>query len=50
MEGRRRLAGSTIGREMAEVACSDWPAATRDMCIYDTMATGDLDLAKAGSF
>jgi hypothetical protein len=46
----RRL-GSIIAEELAEKACRQWRGEediTR--CIFDVMATGDLDMAEAGAF
>ena len=46
--GRRRL-GETLARNAAEEACAHW-GEKKDMCVYDTLATGDLDMAHAGPF
>lgn len=46
---RRRLGGS-ISQEAAEMACSRWSSEAKSRCIYDVMATGDLELAEAGSY
>ncbi|CAB9528378.1 expressed unknown protein [Seminavis robusta] len=40
----RRL-GESVAREAAIAACSHWEH--QDACVYDVMATGDLDLAEA---
>lgn len=45
----RRL-GESIAREAAKEACAKWDKAMKEACIYDVMATGDLDLATAGAF
>jgi len=47
---RRRLGASVIERDAAEVACAGWPKEMKEMCVHDTMAAGDLGLAKAGFF
>jgi hypothetical protein len=41
---RRRL-GETVRKEAAIAACAHWEH--KDACVYDVMATGDLDLAKS---
>ena len=46
----RRLGENTVFRKQAELACASWDEATRDNCIHDVIATGDLDLAAAGAF
>jgi hypothetical protein len=44
-ESRRRL-GETIARTAAEEACSHHPAGQEQKnCVFDVMATGDIDLA-----
>lgn len=49
-KSERRL-GEGISREAAEAACAKWRSEeTKDACIYDVIATGDLDLAEAGAF
>ena len=48
--GRRRL-GESHAREAAEKACAHWAEAdSRDACVFDVLATGDLDAASAGAF
>lgn len=47
VDGRRRL-GSSIALKAAEQACAHWTKHQKE-CIYDVMATGDLELARAGS-
>jgi len=44
-EKRRRLGESMLTREDAEVACARVGEGSRDACIFDVMATNDLDLA-----
>lgn len=44
----RRL-GSTIAEKAAEEACAHW-GENKDSCVYDVMATGDIDLAQASVF
>jgi len=43
----RRL-GESIAEEAAELACAHWDQ--KELCIYDVMATGDLELAQAGAY
>ena len=45
----RRL-GGTISRVEAEKACEDWTGEEKEGCIYDLVATGDLELASAGAY
>mmetsp|Transcript_23494 Transcript_23494/g.32950 ORF Transcript_23494/g.32950 Transcript_23494/m.32950 type:complete len:410 (+) Transcript_23494:40-1269(+) len=45
---RRRL-GESISLEDAQEACADWGDDIED-CVFDVMATGDLELAEAGSY
>ena len=40
---RRRL-GATVAKEAAMAACAHWEH--QDACVYDVMATGDLELAQ----
>ena len=47
-ESRRRL-GQSIAEETARKACAGWGDAI-DNCIFDVMATGDLELAEAGAY
>jgi hypothetical protein len=44
---RRRLAESTISQHEAEVACSRVRPEDRDLCVFDVMATNDVDVAGA---
>lgn len=49
----RRLAGveNTVTQEEAEEACQHMTSVqAREMCVYDVMASGDLDVAQAGAF
>jgi hypothetical protein len=47
---RRRLAESRITYDQAKRACAQWSEETRESCIYDVMSTGDMEMARAGSF
>lgn len=49
-EIRGRRLGESHAREAAEKACAHWDADIRDACIFDVIATGDLDAASAGAF
>lgn len=49
-EFRGRRLGESHAREAAVKACAEWDADTRDACIFDVMATGDIELASAGAF
>ena len=44
----RRL-GTSIALEAAEEACEHW-GDQKDQCVFDVMATGDLEIADAGAF
>jgi hypothetical protein len=46
---RRRLSESSIEEHAAEKACAHW-GERKDDCIFDVLATGDLDMATAGSY
>jgi hypothetical protein len=46
---RRRLSETSALAEAAEVACAQWGEA-KESCVYDVLATGDLDMAQAGSY
>merc|ERR1719491_457905 len=50
MEARNRRLGESLAYEAAEKACAAWEKEIREACIYDVMATGDLEFAAAGSF
>lgn len=45
----RRL-GESVAEEAAATACDHYDGNEKDMCIYDVMASGDLELAQAGAF
>lgn len=47
---RERRLGSSISREDAEIACAEWSEQTKENCIFDVMATGDLDMASVGAY
>lgn len=42
-QGRRLGEGTAV--EAAEKACEHWNEETKDMCIFDVLATGDLEVA-----
>lgn len=46
---QRRL-GASIAREAAEKACAHWKEDEKEACVYDVLATGDLETARAGAF
>ena len=46
---RRRL-GGTIAEEAAEMACAHLSEAEKDICVYDVLATGDLEIVQAGVY
>lgn len=45
----RRL-GKAVNENTARKACASWTDETRDGCIHDVLATGDIGLAAVGSF
>lgn len=47
---KRRLGESMISYQQAEEACASWDEESREACIYDVLATGDLKMAQAGAF
>ena len=52
---RRRLGENYVPKETAEAACAkvfDSAIGTPqyEACVYDVMATGDLEMARAGAF
>lgn len=48
---RRRRLGEGLAENAAKEACAHWGDADKVAnCVFDTMATGDLDLAEAGPF
>lgn len=47
---QRRLVGeSIIAQETAELACEHW-GDNKDLCVYDVIAMGDLEVAQAGVY
>lgn len=46
-DSRHRRLGEGISREDAEKACANW-ADNKEACIFDVMATGDIELAEVG--
>jgi len=46
----RHLSKSMVSFEDASKACKGWSEEVKESCIYDVMATGDLDMAQAGAF
>ena len=48
IDNHRRL--NEISAEEAIAACAKWPADERRMCVFDVMASGDLELAEAGGY
>ena len=46
----RRLGETIISQEVAEAACSHWSKDLQAHCVYDVMATGDIELAEAGAY
>lgn len=50
-ENRRRRLGESVSEEAAKLACTHRLSEKEiDMCVYDVMATGDLEIAQAGVF
>ena len=47
---RGRRLGESITKEAAQKVCADWKEDERDACIFDVIATGDLEMAQAGGF
>jgi hypothetical protein len=49
---RGRRLGESIARATAEKVCAKYTNGDQELeaCVYDVMATGDLDLAQAGAF
>jgi len=43
----RRLGQNSVSLEAAQLACAAWSKDTKEACIHDVLATGDLDLAAA---
>lgn len=48
-EDKRRRLGESIVEEAAQAACAHW-GDNKHLCMYDVMATGDLELAQAGAY
>jgi len=46
----RRLADGAVSEEEAEEACEGWKPGYKDKCVYDVLATNDLDLAEGGAY
>jgi hypothetical protein len=46
---RRRLEESSITQLAAEKACAHWGQG-KDDCVFDVLATGDLEMAEAGEY
>jgi len=44
---RRRLSGSAVSQKEAEVVCSRVQKPDFDICVFDVMATGDMDISRA---
>lgn len=40
----RRL-GQSVAEDKAKAACDHWDAGMKELCVFDVLATGDLDLA-----
>ena len=47
---RRRLSETGVNQEAAELACAKFEGDQKEMCIYDVIATGDLEAAEGGAF
>ena len=47
----RRLGEKSISREAAEIACAHWKATeSKERCIFDVIAVGDLEMATVGAY
>ncbi len=47
---RRRLSATSLADELAaEKACEHWGEG-KDDCVFDVLATGDLDMAMVGAY
>ena len=46
----RRLGEGSITEEAAEMACADWKDEHKELCVYDVLAMGDLEVAQAGAY
>ena len=49
VKAKGRRLGESIAKETAELACEKW-GAQKDLCVFDVLATGDLEIADAGAF
>ena len=49
-DGRRRRLGASVAKEAAEMACDHLDNDAKDMCVFDVIATRDLEVAKAGAY
>jgi len=47
---RRRLQDNAISQEKAEEVCVHFHGKSRDACIFDVMATGEIEIAAAGAY
>lgn len=47
---RRRLSETGVNQAAAELACAKFEGDQKEMCIYDVIATGDLEAAQGGAF
>lgn len=47
---KRRRLGESLTRAVAEKVCAHWALDQKDLCVYDVMATGDLEYAQAGGY
>jgi hypothetical protein len=45
----RRLSDASVDQHEAEKACAHWGEG-KDDCVFDVLATGDIDMATAGSY
>jgi hypothetical protein len=48
-QSRRRRLGESLHERAAEEACAHW-GGDKEACIYDVLATGDLEMAQAGMY
>jgi hypothetical protein len=47
---QRRLGEKAIAHDVAQEACAKWEGDEQKHCIFDVMATGDLEVAQVGYF
>jgi len=47
---RHRRLGESIARTAAEKACAHLSGKSKEACVFDVMAVGDVDIARAGSY